>query len=143
MRRRDMVKATTGIAAGVTLTGAAGAVMVSADGSPGEEQAVKSAAAPAHKEKYRGRTIEVTGHEGAEAVRIDGRELHLMKLGEGAYLSSMCHYGFAASPLLAARRAVEELRGADLLPLGHSESHPGGSGRGHGGRQHGRQGKSA
>jgi hypothetical protein len=136
-----MVKATTGIAAGVTLTGAAGAVMVSADGPPGEEQAAGSAAAAAHTEKYRGRTIEVTSHDGAEAVRIDGQELHLMKLGDGAYLSSMCHYGLAASPLIAARRAVEELRGAALLPLGHSEAHT--DGQGHGGRQHGRQGKSA
>ncbi|GAA2608916.1 tyrosinase cofactor [Streptomyces axinellae] len=131
MRRRDVVKATTGIAAGVTLTGAAGAVMVSADGPGGQEQAVKSAAAPGHTEKYRGRTIEVTEHEGVETVRIDGEELHLMKLGEGAYLSALCHYGLVASPLQAGRRAVEELRGAALLPLGH------------GGRHHGSQGESA
>ncbi|WP_017600511.1 tyrosinase family oxidase copper chaperone [Nocardiopsis lucentensis] len=70
----------------------------------------------AHTERYKDREIRVAG----ETVHIDGRELHLMRIGEGAYLSSLCHYRLQRTPLDAARVAVDELRGADLLP---SSSH--------------------
>ncbi|MFC9062051.1 tyrosinase family oxidase copper chaperone, partial [Streptomyces sp. NPDC057074] len=69
-----------------------------------------------YTEQYKGRTITVS--KSSEKVHIDGEELHLMKLGEGAYLSSMCHYRFEATPLAAGRQAVDELRGANLLPSG-------------------------
>ncbi|MFE6592479.1 tyrosinase family oxidase copper chaperone [Streptomyces sp. NPDC057780] len=81
-----------------------------APGAAGEESG------DLYTEQYKGRTITVT--KSTEKVRIDGRELHLMKLGEGAYLSSMCHYRFEATPLAAGRQAVDELRGANLLPSG-------------------------
>ncbi|MEU2603654.1 tyrosinase family oxidase copper chaperone [Streptomyces albus] len=126
MRRREMVKATTGLGTAMALSGAAGWVLVSAEDAPGKAAAdTEAAAVPVHTETYRGRNIEITGHKGAQTVRIDGRELHLMKLGDDAYLSAMCHYGPAASPLAAARRAVEELRGAQLLPLQHGAGHSG------------------
>lgn len=72
-----------------------------------------------YTEKYQGRTIRVASAAAGEGAFIDGRPLHLMKFAEDAYLSSMCHYEMAPSPLHAARRAVEELRGAALLPSSH------------------------
>lgn len=69
-------------------------------------------------EIYRGRRIAVTELDGNAAVYIDGRRLHLMKYGEDAYLSALCHYEFAPTPLAAARRAVDQLRGANLLATG-------------------------
>jgi hypothetical protein len=65
-----------------------------------------------HVEAYQGRHIRITQSGGAY---IDGRQLHLMKMGDGAYLSALCHYELAETPLIAARRAVDELRGANLL----------------------------
>jgi hypothetical protein len=69
-----------------------------------------------YTETYRGRLIRITEHD---SVHIDGRRLHLTKLGEGAYLSAMCHYELRSTPLAAARQAVDQLRGANLLPTGH------------------------
>lgn len=69
-----------------------------------------------YTETYKGRTITVS--RSAETVHIDDKPLHLMKLGEGAYLSAMCHYRFESTPLAAGRQAVDELRGANLLPSG-------------------------
>ncbi|GAA3007295.1 hypothetical protein Sfulv_50810 [Streptomyces fulvorobeus] len=69
-----------------------------------------------YTETYKGRTITVS--RAAGTVRIDDRPLHLMKLGEDAYLSAMCHYRIEPTPLAAGRQAVDELRGANLLPSG-------------------------
>jgi tyrosinase co-factor MelC1 len=71
-----------------------------------------------YAEIYRGRRIAVSERDGNATVYIDGRRLHLMKYGEAAYLSPLCHYEFAPSPLAAARRAVDQLRGANLLETG-------------------------
>ncbi|MEU5232614.1 tyrosinase family oxidase copper chaperone [Streptomyces anulatus] len=119
MNRREMVMATTGAA----LVAAAAAVplLSGADG----EKATEAAAAPAkatgqeHTERYLGRTIRVATSADGGGVFIDGRPLHLMKFADDAYLSSMCHYEMAPTPLHAARRAVEELRGAALQPSTH------------------------
>ncbi|GAA3101317.1 hypothetical protein GCM10010449_25570 [Streptomyces rectiviolaceus] len=70
-----------------------------------------------YTEKYKGRTITVSNS--AETVHIDDKPLHLMKLGDGAYLSAMCHYRIESTPLAAGRQAVDELRGANLLPSTH------------------------
>ncbi|MEJ1200614.1 bagremycin/ferroverdin biosynthesis copper chaperon BagZ/FevE [Streptomyces sp. BB1-1-1] len=119
MKRRDVMK---GMAGAVAVAAAPAAVIhagntwaasnedAAAPGAAGEESG------DLYTEQYKGRTITVT--KSTEKVRIDGRELHLMKLGEGAYLSSMCHYRFEATPLAAGRQAVDELRGANLLPSG-------------------------
>ncbi|WP_020674093.1 tyrosinase family oxidase copper chaperone [Amycolatopsis nigrescens] len=112
MNRREVLKvAVVGTAtAGLTAAGgvALGRAVSAAGGGDG------------YTETYRGREIWVSGRDGDLAVSIDGRPLHLMKYGETAYLSALCHYEMAESPLLAARRAVDELRGANLLPTrGH------------------------
>ncbi|MFC9330882.1 tyrosinase family oxidase copper chaperone [Kitasatospora sp. NPDC057015] len=119
MKRRDMVKATVGVAAAA----ASGVVAFNGTGLGTPRAAAEGtgagavAAGPAdHVETYKGRTIRVAESGGEHtAVFIDDRPLHVMKLGENAYMSSLCHYGLEASPLVAARRAVDELRGAQLL----------------------------
>ncbi|MER6191641.1 MULTISPECIES: tyrosinase family oxidase copper chaperone [Streptomyces] len=119
MNRREMVMATTGAA----LVAAAAAVPLLSGGDDAE--AAAEAAAPAkaagqeHTERYLGRTIRVATAADGGGVYIDGRPLHLMKFADDAYLSSMCHYEMAPTPLDAARRAVEELRGAALQPSTH------------------------
>jgi hypothetical protein len=102
MKRREVLKvAAMGVAsAGLTVAGLyVGGVVAKSGGAD-------------HVEVYQGRRILVADNG---AVYIDGRQLHLMKYEDDAYLSAMCHYEFAPTPLAAARRAVEELRGADLL----------------------------
>ncbi|WP_251074021.1 tyrosinase cofactor [Streptomyces sp. ISL-111] len=119
MNRREMVVATTGAA----LVAAAAAVPLLSGGDDAE--AAAEAAVPAeaagqeHTERYLGRTIRVATAADGGGVYIDGRPLHLMKFADDAYLSSMCHYEMAPTPLDAARRAVEELRGAALQPSTH------------------------
>ncbi|MFI8826920.1 tyrosinase family oxidase copper chaperone [Streptomyces sp. NPDC053431] len=114
IKRRDMVKLT----AGAALAASAAAVPF-ATGAAGADEAPAQAAGSAngeYTETYQGRTIRVAADGG---VHIDGRPLHLMKFADDAYLSSLCHYAMAPTPLVAARRAVEELRGAQLLPTVH------------------------
>ncbi|GAA3392529.1 tyrosinase family oxidase copper chaperone [Streptomyces roseoviridis] len=117
IKRRDMVKLT----AGAALAASAAAVPF-ATGAVGAEDAAAGAAPAAdgdYTETYQGRTIRVASAAAGGGVFIDGRPLHLMKFAEDAYLSSLCHYEMAPTPLVAARRAVEELRGAQLLPNVH------------------------
>ncbi|MEU3206613.1 tyrosinase family oxidase copper chaperone [Streptomyces cyaneofuscatus] len=108
---------------GAALVAAAAAVPLLSGGDDAE--AAAEAAAPAkaagqeHTERYLGRTIRVATAADGGGVYIDGRPLHLMKFADDAYLSSMCHYEMAPTPLDAARRAVEELRGAALQPSTH------------------------
>ncbi|MFD5327173.1 tyrosinase family oxidase copper chaperone [Streptomyces sp. NPDC127092] len=119
IKRRDMVRLTAGAALAASAaavpfaTGAVGAddTPTTADGGHPDH-----AADGDHTETYQGRTIRVAA---GGAVFIDGRPLHLMKFADDAYLSSLCHYEMAPTPLHAARRAVEELRGARLLPTAH------------------------
>ncbi|MFJ3900251.1 tyrosinase family oxidase copper chaperone [Streptomyces sp. NPDC090025] len=118
IKRRDMVK----LSAGAALAASAVAVPF-ATGAVGSgdtpAQAADSAAAGEYTETYQGRTIRVAAAAAGGGVYIDGRPLHLMKFADDAYLSSLCHYEMAPNPLHAARRAVEELRGAHLLPNVH------------------------
>lgn len=76
-------------------------------GPPGE---------PGFDETYRGRRIqgEPTTGEGAHGpggwrVTVDGKSLGLMRRADGSYLSMMDHYQSYATPLAAARGAVDEL----------------------------------
>ncbi|MFJ9527952.1 tyrosinase family oxidase copper chaperone [Streptomyces cyaneofuscatus] len=119
MNRREMVMATTGAA----LVAAAAAVPLlnggDDTGAAAEAAAPAKAAGQEHTERYLGRTIRVATAAAGGGVYIDGRPLHLMKFADDAYLSSMCHYEMAPTPLDAARRAVEELRGAALQPSTH------------------------
>ncbi|WP_254705850.1 tyrosinase cofactor [Streptomyces vilmorinianum] len=116
MKRRDMVKLTAGAAVAAAVPVAL-AVKVANDPSdtPAPAQAAGNSA-DEHVETYKGRTIRIGQASGDHhPVYIDDRPLHVMKMGENAYMSSMCHYGLEATPLIAARRAVDELRGASLL----------------------------
>ncbi|MFJ6568857.1 tyrosinase family oxidase copper chaperone [Streptomyces sp. NPDC091292] len=77
-------------------------------------------------EVYRGRRIRGVpvdvvgvghGHgEGSGGVRVtvDGRSLELMRRADGGYLSMVDHYASYATPLEAARAAVDELGTARL-----------------------------
>ncbi|WP_328498385.1 tyrosinase cofactor [Streptomyces sp. NBC_00414] len=77
----------------------------------------------AFDEVYKGRRIEgrPTGghhHHGAGyTVLVDGVELHVMNNADGTWISVVSHYDPVASPRAAARAAVEELRGAQLVPF--------------------------
>lgn len=120
MKRRDVMK---GIAGAAAVAAAPAAVIHAGNtwAAAHDDGAAPRAAGESgdlYTEQYKGRTITVS--KSSEKVHIDGRELHLMKLGEGAYLSAMCHYRFEPTPLAAGRQAVDELRGASLLPsAGH------------------------
>ncbi|MFI5569146.1 bagremycin/ferroverdin biosynthesis copper chaperon BagZ/FevE [Streptomyces sp. NPDC051740] len=120
MNRRDAMKGIAGAAAVVTAPAAvihAGNTWAAANDDAAAPRAAEESG-DLYTEQYKGRTITVS--KSGEKVHIDGRELHLMKLGEGAYLSSMCHYRHEPTPLAAGRQAVDELRGANLLPsAGH------------------------
>ncbi|MEI5098879.1 tyrosinase family oxidase copper chaperone [Streptomyces sp. PmtG] len=80
-------------------------------------------------ETYRGRRIQgdpvlgVPGERGAGAARwrvtVDGRQLGLMRRADGSYLSMVDHYGSYATPLAAARGAVDELGASERL-RGHT-----------------------
>ncbi|MEV6393757.1 bagremycin/ferroverdin biosynthesis copper chaperon BagZ/FevE [Streptomyces sp. NPDC051907] len=120
MKRRDLMKGMAGAAAIAAAPAAvihAGNTWAAANDDAAAPQGAEESG-DLHTEQYRGRTITVS--KSTEKVHIDGRELHLMKLGEGAYLSATCHYRFEPTPLAAGRQAVDELRGANLLPsAGH------------------------
>ncbi|MBN3930686.1 copper transporter [Streptomyces verrucosisporus] len=120
VNRRDVVK----IAAGTTLAAAAAGVplatgALSSESSGEHAHEAGSAGGTEYTERYKGRTIRVAPASAGGGVFIDDRPLHLMKFADDAYLSSMCHYEMAPTPLVAARRAVDELRGAALLPSAH------------------------
>ncbi|MBW5483434.1 apotyrosinase chaperone MelC1 [Streptomyces bambusae] len=79
-------------------------------------------------EVYQGRRIQIGaahggGHHGhhspgSAAVRIDGRELHVMRNADGSFISVVNHYETFPDLRSLARAAVRELQGAPLLPFG-------------------------
>jgi hypothetical protein len=50
-------------------------------------------------------------------VFVDGVELHVMRNADGSWISVVSHYDPVPTPRAAARAAVDELRGARLLPF--------------------------
>lgn len=67
-------------------------------------------------ETYAGRHIRGTrtaaDHQHASTswhITVDGRPLHLMRRADGGYLSMIDHYQSYPTPLIATRRAVDEL----------------------------------
>ncbi|MFJ8944897.1 tyrosinase cofactor [Streptomyces sp. NPDC102395] len=56
-------------------------------------------------------------HEAGYEVLVDGVPLHVMSNADGSWISVVSHYEPVATPRAAARAAVEELRGAPLLPF--------------------------
>ncbi|WP_340384550.1 tyrosinase cofactor [Streptomyces sp. SS7] len=91
------------------------------------------ASAPAHDhdspaafdEVYKGRRIQGRPtsegghhhHGGGYSVSVDGVELHVMRNADGTWISVVSHYDPVSTPRAAARAAVDELRGARLLPF--------------------------
>ncbi|MGW0903833.1 tyrosinase family oxidase copper chaperone [Streptomyces sp. NPDC002853] len=52
---------------------------------------------------------------GSWDITVDGRPLHLMRRADGGYLTMIDHYQSYPTPLIATRRAVDELgRGRQL-----------------------------
>jgi hypothetical protein len=94
--------------------------------------------AGAFDETYRGRRIRgvpVAGTRTAGGeqwrVTVDGRPLHLMRRADGTWLSVVDHYGSHATPLEAARAAVDALGPGEQLrrqPLAHGRHHHTGGG---------------
>ncbi|WP_171112453.1 MULTISPECIES: tyrosinase cofactor [unclassified Streptomyces] len=76
-------------------------------------------------EVYKGRRIQgrpVAGgghqqHGGGYAVFVDGAELHVMRNADGTWISVVSHYDPVPTPRAAARAAVDELQGAELVPF--------------------------
>ncbi|MCX5192728.1 tyrosinase cofactor [Streptomyces sp. NBC_00249] len=80
-------------------------------------------------EVYQGRRIQIApatggGHHGGHhggagmpTVRIDGRELHVMRNADGTWISVVNHYETFADPASLARAAVRELQGSQLAPM--------------------------
>ncbi|MBV7699791.1 tyrosinase cofactor [Streptomyces sp. TRM70350] len=76
-------------------------------------------------EVYKGRRIQgrpVAGgghqhHGGGYAVFVDGAELHVMRNADGTWISVVSHYDPVPTPRAAARAAVDELQGAQLVPF--------------------------
>ncbi|MFF4369314.1 tyrosinase family oxidase copper chaperone [Streptomyces sp. NPDC001594] len=120
--RRQALRTTAGAVAvlGLTTTAAhAGAAPRTSTTNPVTEEV---------DEVYLGRRIQIGaggagghhGHHGGPdlpTVRIDGRELHVMRNADGTYISVITHYAPCADLLSLARAAVRELQGADLAPF--------------------------
>ncbi|MFI9173109.1 tyrosinase family oxidase copper chaperone [Streptomyces lincolnensis] len=123
MKRREVIAGAAAVAAVGAVPAVAGYRGAGAATTADATAPRTAGPATVHTERYEGRTIRVADHGGTPVVTIDGRELHLMRLGDDAFVSALCHYEMSTDPLQAARRAVRELRGAQLLPLGHSGTH--------------------
>ncbi|MFJ3665249.1 tyrosinase cofactor [Streptomyces sp. NPDC090106] len=81
---------------------------------------------PVFDETYRGRRIRgvrtTAGRTFGAAewhVTVDGRPLHLMRRADGTWLSMVDHYRSYATPLEAARGAVDELAPGEQLRETH------------------------
>ncbi|MHC3469997.1 apotyrosinase chaperone MelC1 [Streptomyces sp. 7R007] len=107
-------------AAALTATAAAAPSAAAAEHDHGSP-----ASPPPFDEVYKGRRIQgrpVTPgghhHHGAGfAVFVDGVELHVMRNADGSWISVVSHYDPVPTPRAAARAAVDELQGAQLLPF--------------------------
>ncbi|MEU3369991.1 tyrosinase cofactor [Streptomyces sp. NPDC006711] len=118
--RRHAIGVTTGALAGLALAGTAHAVVTDDRQHAGPAEDLPEA----FDEVFQGRRIQgVPGagqahHGGGYAVRIDGRDLHVMRNADGTWISVVNHYQTSPTPRALARAAVVELQGADLVPLG-------------------------
>lgn len=120
--RRQALGATAGALTALGLTAAA-AGATNAAATP-----TKPTTPGTVDEVYQGRRIQITagggGHHGGHhspgqpTVRIDGRELHVMRNADGTWISVINHYETFADPKLLARAAVRDLQGAALVPFG-------------------------
>ncbi|MFE2212001.1 tyrosinase cofactor [Streptomyces canus] len=100
----------------LTATAALAAASVAAPRAAADEH--HHGSPEAFDEVYEGRRIQGRpgGHHGY-AVTVDGRELHVMRNADGSWISVVSHYDPVPTPRAAARAAVDELQGAQLLPF--------------------------
>ncbi|CCK29974.1 putative secreted protein [Streptomyces davaonensis JCM 4913] len=107
--RRDLLRGL------LVAAGALALAPVVAASRPGAVQAEDKPGELAFDETYRGRhlrgirTSDVRGGAPQWYVTVDGVPLHLMRRADGSWLSMIDHYASYATPLDAARGAVDEL----------------------------------
>ncbi|MEV8318247.1 tyrosinase cofactor [Streptomyces sp. NPDC059900] len=110
------------IAFGAAAVTAPAALLWSTRQAAGDRTTTDDLGEGAFDEMYEGRRIRGSRasaahqHEGsAWEITVDGRPLHLMRRADGGYLSMIDHYQSYPTPLIATRRAVDELgRGQQL-----------------------------
>ncbi|MEV6753696.1 tyrosinase family oxidase copper chaperone [Streptomyces sp. NPDC051214] len=116
-------RATTGGLIGVALAAvSAQAALQWRTREPAEDPPSDALGDGSFDEVYAGRHIRGTRvaggaqhPDGAWDITVDGRPLHLMRRADGGYLSMIDHYQSYPTPLIATRRAVDELgRGRQL-----------------------------
>lgn len=128
--RRQALGLGSGVAAAIGLAACsskpAPAPAAGASGTPG---AAGPSGAPVSlptgtiDETYQGHRIQITvgpgGHHGMAmpVVKIDGNDLHIMPNADGSWVTVVNHYETFPDPISAARAAVRELQGADLVPF--------------------------
>ncbi|MFI1395765.1 tyrosinase cofactor [Streptomyces sp. NPDC020681] len=124
--RRHAIGAGAGALAGIAVAGVASTAGATTAGSSAAPAPQATAAGPAaFDEVHQGRRIQgAPSHHGGHhdhgtgyQVRIDGKELHVMRNADGTWISVVNHYETFATPLAVARAAVAELQGAALVPL--------------------------
>ncbi|MDT9699083.1 apotyrosinase chaperone MelC1 [Streptomyces sp. P17] len=112
------------LTAAAALAAASGAATLAAPAAPAAGQPGSSPAP--FDEVYKGRRIQGRArsggghdnhHGGDYAVFVDGVELHVMRNADGTWISVVSHYDPVTTPRACARAAVDELRGAALLPF--------------------------
>ncbi|MFE2580241.1 tyrosinase cofactor [Streptomyces sp. NPDC059378] len=144
--RRDLLRGLLAPAAALLF-----APLVAASRPP---RAAGGSGGAAFDETYRGRRIQGvrlsagrrTAMPGAVAwqVTVDARPLHLMRRADGTWLSMVDHYRSYATPLEAARAAVDELGPGERLRAAAAPAHGPGerreTGQDHSGHMGGRHG---
>ncbi|MGV9554818.1 tyrosinase family oxidase copper chaperone [Streptomyces sp. NPDC003522] len=114
--RRDALRALFAAAAALALTPLAAA------SRPARRRDGPGPAEAAFDETYLGRHLlgrlvrpAGAADAGRWEITVDGRPLHLMRRADGTWLSMVDHYCSYASPLDAARAAVDELGPGQML----------------------------
>ncbi|MEU6677432.1 tyrosinase cofactor [Streptomyces sp. NPDC046925] len=104
------------IAFGAAAVTAPAALLWSTRQAAGDRTTTDDLGEGAFDEVYEGRHIRGSRasaghqHDGpAWEITVDGRPLHLMRRADGGYLSMIDHYQSYPTPLIATRRAVDEL----------------------------------
>ncbi|MDX2679562.1 tyrosinase cofactor [Streptomyces soliscabiei] len=126
--RRKLLRGLLGAGAALVL-----APVVAASQSPGPQDGSADTPPGSFEETYRGRRLRgvltpadrAPGDGPRWEVTVDGRPLHLMRRADGTWLSTVDHYCSYATPLEAARAAVDELGpGEQLRATGAPRDHP-------------------
>ncbi|WSK72916.1 tyrosinase cofactor [Streptomyces sp. NBC_01276] len=129
--RRQAFGIAVGAAAAVGLTACdkGGSGSAAASASPNAKASGSALSIPTGgiDEVYEGRRIQITLDPGAHhdgqhmpglpTIKIDGKELHLMRNADNSWVTVVNHYETFADPVSAAKAAVRDLQGANLIPF--------------------------